>query len=342
MSDHDKEFEDYLAGNTELSTLYNASKNAAQDEPSSDLDNSILAAAKREVASKPKNNKKNYSPFSTNYFIPLSTAATVFIVVAAVSFFPKQQSIDYDLELASEPMPTIATVPMLDSTVADKTKALAKRQKPSNEKLTLSKNKTEVIAPMPVLVEKSTVVSSSKESLDIVEAELATDREPKKMLTPQAQFSSALNKQRLNSTKSESKVSSIKNLSKAKKKKALVQREQVLRQRKSIDSENDYSTALAFEGASDIREEQRKDTPSDTLFLDSLMTRAVVDSDASKLKYDKQRWQHFSPKQWREAMVKIYKKQGKLKTQEIIKIYNIKFPELKLDIDAIIAAAKNE
>ncbi len=322
MSDHDKEFEEYLAGNAELSTLYNASKNTTDDEPGIGLDNSILAAAKREVASKPQKNKKNYSPFGTNYFIPLSTAATIFIVVAAVSFFPEQQSIDYDSEPMPESMPKTTVTPIV----------IAKRKKSASKELTISTNKTEVVAPISGFVEDSTLVSSSKESLNTPDAEQDNTNAVKQPIVPQAQFDLALNKKQLNTTQLESKVLSKKNSSKAKKKEVKVRREKVLRQRKSSLLEHESSAGL---------EAQRAETPSNTSFMDGLMISSLVTNKPNELIYDEQRWQHYSSKQWREAMVTIYKQQGKLKLQEIIERYNQKFPRLKLDIDTIIAAAKN-
>ncbi len=101
MTAHDKdktitddEFDEYLSGNSDVSALYHAADESGFDDelmqPSFDIDNSILAAAKREVVTRPEMVKKSYSPFSNNYFIPLSTAASIIIVVAVVSFFPEQ------------------------------------------------------------------------------------------------------------------------------------------------------------------------------------------------------------------------------------------------------------
>lgn len=98
MSNHDKDknLDEYLTGDSGLSSLYQGSN--TDNNPGMDLDNTILAAARREVNSKPHTTKKNYLPFSNNYFIPLSTAATVFIVIAVVSFFPEQQRIEFQPE----------------------------------------------------------------------------------------------------------------------------------------------------------------------------------------------------------------------------------------------------
>ncbi len=90
----DNEFDEYLSGNSDVSSLYHAADESnlgdALIQPGIDIDNNILAAAKREVAARPQKIKKSYSPFSNNYFISLSTAASIIIVVALVSFFPEQ------------------------------------------------------------------------------------------------------------------------------------------------------------------------------------------------------------------------------------------------------------
>ncbi|VAX00090.1 hypothetical protein MNBD_GAMMA22-1125 [hydrothermal vent metagenome] len=98
MTDHDKditdkEFDDYLSGDSDISALYQTDDSALSDELKSvsfDIDNAILAAAKREINARPVSLHKSYSPFSNNYFMVFSTAASIVIVVALVSFFPEQ------------------------------------------------------------------------------------------------------------------------------------------------------------------------------------------------------------------------------------------------------------
>ncbi len=109
MSNHEnkdkKDFDEYLTGNSELSSLYHGSNNLKGDTsehtPGLELDNTILSAAKREVNAKPGKNTKSYSAFSNNYLIPLSTAASIIIVVAVLGFFPEQQPIEFEPHLVT-------------------------------------------------------------------------------------------------------------------------------------------------------------------------------------------------------------------------------------------------
>ncbi|MFV1983361.1 MAG: hypothetical protein ACC657_07460 [Thiohalomonadales bacterium] len=109
MSNHEKnenkDFDEYLTGNSELSSLYHGSNNLKGDTsdytPGLELDNIILSAAKREVNAKTGKTTKSYSAFSNNYLIPLSTAASIIIVVAVLGFFPEEQPIEFEPHLVT-------------------------------------------------------------------------------------------------------------------------------------------------------------------------------------------------------------------------------------------------
>jgi len=76
---HDQEFEEYLQGDSALSTRYQQS--SSEQAPPGHLDDAILAASRREVKAKP-----GYvsSPFSSNWQMPLSLAAVLVLSVTVI------------------------------------------------------------------------------------------------------------------------------------------------------------------------------------------------------------------------------------------------------------------
>jgi hypothetical protein len=78
--DNDKQYENYLAGRSDISQRY---QKAQADGPTRQTDDAILAAARREVGSKPR----SASPFGYRWIVPASLAA---VLVLTVSIFMLQ------------------------------------------------------------------------------------------------------------------------------------------------------------------------------------------------------------------------------------------------------------
>ena len=78
--DNDKQYEDYLAGRSGVSQRYQKTQ---ADGPTRQTDDAILAAARREVGSKPR----SASPFGYRWMVPASLAA---VLVLSVSIFMLQ------------------------------------------------------------------------------------------------------------------------------------------------------------------------------------------------------------------------------------------------------------
>ena len=74
----DQAFKDYLRGDSGLSRRYRAGKQA---QPSEHLDDAIIAAARKEAASRPR---PVHSPFGGHWYVPVSLAAVLVICVSIV------------------------------------------------------------------------------------------------------------------------------------------------------------------------------------------------------------------------------------------------------------------
>jgi hypothetical protein len=79
--DNDKQFEDYLAGRSGISARYQKTQT---DGPAPQTDDAILAAARREVGSKPS----SASPFGYRWMVPASLAAVLVLTVSIVILQP--------------------------------------------------------------------------------------------------------------------------------------------------------------------------------------------------------------------------------------------------------------
>jgi hypothetical protein len=79
--DNDKEYKDYLAGRSSVSQLY---QKMQTDGPASQTDETILAAARREVDSKPR----SVSPFGYRWMVPASLAAVLVLTVSIIMLQP--------------------------------------------------------------------------------------------------------------------------------------------------------------------------------------------------------------------------------------------------------------
>jgi hypothetical protein len=92
----DKEFDKYLEGNSELSRLY---RDAAQRQPSREVDGAILAEARR--ALKPRAQVIS-SPFASNWTVPLSLAAILVLCVGVVLFVTDESGVNRPLESGAD------------------------------------------------------------------------------------------------------------------------------------------------------------------------------------------------------------------------------------------------
>ncbi|GMQ91808.1 MAG: hypothetical protein BMS9Abin11_1123 [Gammaproteobacteria bacterium] len=92
----DKEFDKYLEGNSELSRLY---RDAAQLRPSPEVDDAILAEARR--ALKPRAQVIS-SPFASNWTVPLSLAAILVLSVGVVLFVTDESGVNKPTESGAD------------------------------------------------------------------------------------------------------------------------------------------------------------------------------------------------------------------------------------------------
>ncbi|HEX20500.1 MAG TPA: hypothetical protein ENG78_06760 [Acidiferrobacteraceae bacterium] len=92
----DKEFDKYLEGNSELSRLY---RDAAQLRPSPEVDDAILAEARR--ALKPRAQAIS-SPFASNWTVPLSLAAILVLSVGVVLFVTDESGVNKPTESGAD------------------------------------------------------------------------------------------------------------------------------------------------------------------------------------------------------------------------------------------------
>jgi len=81
---NDKELNEYLQGNSDLSNQYQSQSTKSP----SHLDDTILAAAKRQVDAKPR---RVAGPFSSSILVPFATAATILITVGLVNMIPEEE-----------------------------------------------------------------------------------------------------------------------------------------------------------------------------------------------------------------------------------------------------------
>jgi hypothetical protein len=94
---NDNQFEDYLAGNSRLSSLYRECK---QDEVPPALDDIVMCAAHKAVR---KNNWSWFNPFSSSWAVPVAFAAVMGLTVGLVMFV--DQPVDNTDHVASAPAP---------------------------------------------------------------------------------------------------------------------------------------------------------------------------------------------------------------------------------------------
>lgn len=176
----DKYLNKFLYGKSELANVYRGTTDTKAEIdaelPGLELDNIILAAAKGEIS--PKLRKKS-SPFSSNYIMPFSIAASIVIVVAMVSLFPEVEK--------TNRKPYSVSVPLSDNDSELDNAVFAEEEIPveAKEKRKLAKQKIEK-SRTEKLVAKSDLVSESVENKPIVPVAPAkqTKIETKKITKP--------------------------------------------------------------------------------------------------------------------------------------------------------------
>ena len=94
-SDHGREFDRYLQGDSGLSRLY---KQTATEQPPAELDAAILARARDEAGPRPRRGRR---PFARTWFVPISLAAVLVLAVGLVTLMYEQGGTPF----APEPLP---------------------------------------------------------------------------------------------------------------------------------------------------------------------------------------------------------------------------------------------
>jgi len=389
MTNHDKDLENYLNGDSELSKLYagsdldsNNSDLADTDFPDSnlpdsnlpgmDLDNSILAAAKREVGAGPQKNTKKYSPFSNNYFIPFSTAASIVIVVFVVSLFPEPQKIEFeqvsDVNLSRNSEPTPQSSP--NSTLAQVTQSSISNSTISNSS---SSNNSDTDMSMELqsaipeikfkeskqkenrrdiatrsITEKSSIANKTKSKrVQTKDRRLRKNSIPSVKTSDIKESTAALE---LNSESNESN-SVNDNLTQAM---SIITSDENISEDYAHDyigveeqsNEQEYSRVHPASSNS-INEAEYKTELADAISLKKLSrtSKTVLNQD---LIYDEITWKNLPATEWRTRIKALYQSkiannnkndisaEDSRELKEIIKHYNNKFPSSKIDIQDII------
>jgi len=316
MSNHDddKNLDKYLTSNSEISSLYDDTKDTGNVDissmPSIDLDNSILAAAKREVNSKPLKAKNNYSPFSSNYLIPVSTAASILIVVAVVSFFPSQQIdeqateyLEKDNSLDEIVMEQELSVSKSDDAEIVETKlkpSILKRQK-LNKKIKVKKRQTERKQQKTNKQYSAKIARAKEERFDSrsIEPKIVADK-PKRMVSNSAS-----------------------------------------RLTKSIKPATVGAVMSDFV-VNDEPEVQVAASPLETEITTSEIFSGLSNSSGrdSQLYYNKRDWESLPSEEWLIRIRKIAVHRDESAVKDIIKRFNKKFPDKKIDFKVFLEKLK--
>jgi len=310
MSNRENDGENYLAGESELSKLYQHTTKTIDDSvpesPGLELDNTILAAARREVGSRPRKKLKRYSPFSNNYLIPLSTAASMLIVVAVVSYFPEQYSFTTEKKSYSSQVDAI------------KTEFDTKAKLPDQEKIVELKRK----------LRTKEVLSERVESLDRLSNEVSEKQAP--VFAQQAK--------KEDSNKSQSIILSDSPLSQ---RKDIIKTKRPMRQRQisGVTEENLVTSEQASVTTNQMNEMSQTSLsiPLISPASSTLDLVASVPVRSNELTFDASKWDELSSDEWRRRIKKIYQMQGTAGVKEIIAFYNKKFPKLTLNINDFIS-----
>ncbi|MFV2059590.1 MAG: hypothetical protein ACC653_02835 [Gammaproteobacteria bacterium] len=337
MSNHDNDnnFNDYLSGNSDLSKVYRDADNSKTNAelPASDLDNSILAAAKREVNSKPK---KNSSPFTNNYFIPLSTAASILIVFTMVSFFPDEQVIEFEPAIIMGELDSQQDSTPDNQKLEDKRSQKAKADNKTKQNATLAKRSK---------VKKEQSNKTFRKKINSKPTDIKTGKvilnESKKPL-PQFDYPGGIIKPRISPL--EKKAIATENITED------VVEDEDITVEMSLDSLSSssrmadaptqpLSTELMNDPvttSSSIHKSKVAQSPVEELLRKDQSEPAISPLIDSDLIYDEFNWKYLPAEEWIRRIKAIYYKRGEKDVHDIITIFNDKFPKLKITIQDII------
>lgn len=290
----EKKLDEYLYGRSSLSKLY---RSTDAKKPGLELDNSIVSAARCEVASKGLPDVKKFSPFSNNYLIPFATAASIIIVITMVSFFPDEQIIEFE--------PESVTTPLKNKGLAEQPVILEQESIPDSIPETKEKRKTTKLAP-----EQSTTTSSLSSGVSIKDN---TKLKDKKILAKRVKVkkeNSANLSNALNTTSS--------------KQRKVISSKKLTAKPKAPGRVDAKITAPRVQAVDELT------TQSDSLAASALLFN-------SDLVYNEFRWEDLSANEWRRRIIEIYHQRGEENDiKEIIVLYNKKFPKMKLTVEDII------
>lgn len=309
MSDHDqndKELNEYLQGDSDLSTHYKALHNKTPDH----LDDTILAAAKRQVKSKPE---RVSGPFSNNFMIPFATAATILITVGLVNMIPEE-------ELTAPTVSAIKSEPEKMAKLRDENGEGAETIKDHQEKLT---EKIELEQRnQPLNSEREEFKSKRIVTSQIVPQEIQAPLPPPMAAST---FSSEKAKNKLATDKID-----------------LQKKQGIIVNKSNIASTTANPTSsLARMTQSDEAIEQ--DTFSDSLPQTEIMSskpefsrRKIVDGqdtqNLDELIYNEKKWQEISAKEWLKRIDRLRKLKRNKEVDRILKIFKKKFPGFSPDV----------
>ncbi len=303
MSDHDqndKELNQYLQGDSDLSTHYKALHNKTPDH----LDDAILAAAKRQVKSKPK---RVSGPFSNNFMIPFATAATILITVGLVNMIPEE-------ELTT---PTVSAIKSEPEKMAKQREAIKDHEEKLDEKIELEQRNQSLNSKREEFKSKRIVASQ------IMPEEIQAPLTSPPMAA--STFSSEKAKNKLATGKIDQP-----------KKQGII----VINKSNIASTMANPTSPLARMTQSDNTIEQ--DTFGDSIPQTEIMSskpefsrRKIVDDQDSQsldeLIYNEKKWREISAKEWLKRIDRLRELKRNKEADRILEIFKEKFPDFSPD-----------
>ncbi len=308
MSDHDqndKELNNYLHGNSDLSARYKALDNKTPNH----LDDAILAAAKRQVKSKPK---RVSGPFSSNLTIPFATAATILITVGLVNMILPEEKLTTPTVSAIKPEP-------------EKMAKLRDAMKDHKEKL---------IAKID-LEQRSQSLNSKREefkSKRIVTNQVISEEIHTPLASPPLAATSTA-ASAFSSEKEKNRLATGKNYQ--------PEEPGILENKSNIASTkaNPASPPIGgFQSDEAIEQNTFSDSISQTEAMSSkpkLLRRAIIDDQDTltldELIYNEKKWAEISAKEWLKRIDRLRKLKRDKEADSILEIFKKKFPDFSPD-----------
>lgn len=318
MSNHknDKEFEDYLSGDSKLSKLYRSGDNIALN-PGKQLDQSILYAAKQHLKKKsPTFYTTVYHFISNKFFLPLATTATSIIIIAVFLYIPPQQ-IDY---IESE------QIAMNDSsqtdTLAQLSKDSAQIKKPETQ---LAQSQTSDISEHEQHAEIAMTQIAENYSADPI-SDYPTEKKQSTPTPENNKFSNSRTRKSrtvepelalTDATPTEHKLSNTK----AKAIAPLYKKKPNPEKTSEADKDNSLLADLSMDFLADKKLIKRKKSPKAKRSKNTI--------------YDKKTWDSLSAIEWLKRIKTIYQQQGSQQTTVVIKHFNKRYPKLKTSLQEL-------